>query len=129
MVLIGTWNPENLHRPGGPYGPPDRAAYEAKLDAIAAVVDRLGPDLLGVQEICDSGALADMVTRLGELLGSWQTALSSHPDSRGIRVSFLSRLPLTVAADTDDFPAPLRHVQEQDYGLAANRMGRGAPAA
>jgi len=30
MVVIATWNLENLFRPGGD-GPPDEAAYQAKL--------------------------------------------------------------------------------------------------
>ncbi|WP_419994610.1 endonuclease/exonuclease/phosphatase family protein [Streptomyces boninensis] len=130
MALIGTWNLENLYRPGGPFGPPDKAAYEAKLDAIAAVVDRLRPDILAVQEVGDPGALADLATHLGtgDPPGSWHTALSAHPDSRGIRVGFLSRLPLAVVADTDAFPPPLHRVQVQDFGPAAESMGRGALA-
>jgi hypothetical protein len=34
MVVIGTWNLENLFRPGGD-GPPDQAAYD-----IARAVDK-----------------------------------------------------------------------------------------
>ncbi|NGN69011.1 endonuclease [Streptomyces sp. A7024] len=132
-MLIGTWNLENLYRPGGEFGPPDKAAYEAKLDAIAAVVDRLRPDLLAVQEVGDPGALADLATHLGtgDAPGqpdTWHTALSAHADARGIRVGFLSRLPLTVVADTDAYPAPLHRVQVQDFGAPAVRMGRGALA-
>jgi exonuclease III len=44
MAVTGTWNLENLYRPGGAFGPPDQTMYEAKLAAIAAVVERLASD-------------------------------------------------------------------------------------
>ncbi|NBM17941.1 endonuclease/exonuclease/phosphatase family protein [Streptomyces sp. GC420] len=124
-MLIGTWNLENLYRPGGEYGPRDEAAYEAKLASLAAVVDRLAPDLLGVQEVGEPEALDDLVQRLG---GGWHTALSSLPDGRGIRVGFLARTPLEVIADRDGFPARLRPVQSDDGPATTDRMGRGALA-
>lgn len=37
-MLLGTWNLENLYRPGSPYGPQDEAGYESKLAALAAVI-------------------------------------------------------------------------------------------
>ena len=30
MVVVGTWNLENLYRPGSQFGPTDQAAYGAK---------------------------------------------------------------------------------------------------
>ena len=126
MAVIGTWNLENLYRPGGEFGPPDEQTYDAKLDAIAAVIDDLAPDLLGVQEVGDPQALTDLAARLAG--GPWHTAVSGHPDSRGIRVGFLSRLPLTVLADTDALPPELLPVQVDDTLPAADRMGRGALA-
>lgn len=126
MAVIGTWNLENLYRPGGEFGPPDEQTYDAKLDAIAAVIDDLAPDLLGVQEVGDPQALSDLAARLDG--GPWHTAVSGHPDSRGIRVGFLSRLPLTVLADTDALPPGLLPVQVDDTLPAADRMGRGALA-
>jgi hypothetical protein len=41
MVVVGTWNLENLFRPGSEFGPSDEPAYEAKLAALAGVIDRL----------------------------------------------------------------------------------------
>ncbi len=131
-VVIGTWNVENLCRPLAPGSPPsgrcaakDPAAYEAKLEGLAATVDRLAPDLLGVQEVGGPEALADLVERLD---GAWHTALSKHADRRGIRVGFLSRRPLTVTEDRTAFPEHLPRVQVEDDGTTIKRMGRGALA-
>ncbi|MET9389267.1 endonuclease/exonuclease/phosphatase family protein [Streptomyces sp. NPDC006624] len=121
-MLLGTWNLENLYRPGGPYGPEDQAAYEAKLAALAAVITELDPALLGVQEVGDPEALEDLA---GMLDDDWHLALSAHPDSRGIRVGFLSRTELSVVADSMAFPDPLRPVQADDEGATAARAGRG----
>ncbi|MFF5493099.1 endonuclease/exonuclease/phosphatase family protein [Streptomyces aquilus] len=121
-MLIGTWNLENLYRPGGPFGPADKAAYETKLAALAGTITELGPTLLGVQEVGEPEALGDLV---GMLEGDWHTALSSHPDGRGIRVGFLSRVPLEVLSDTNAFPARLRPVQVDDEGGVATEAGRG----
>ncbi|MFD6905522.1 endonuclease/exonuclease/phosphatase family protein [Streptomyces sp. NPDC060077] len=121
-MLLGTWNLENLYRPGGPFGPEDEAAYESKLAALAAVVTELDPVLLGVQEVGDPRALEDLA---GLLDDDWHIALSEHADGRGIRVGFLSRTEPTVVADTAAFPAKLRPVQADDAGPAAGEAGRG----
>jgi endonuclease/exonuclease/phosphatase family protein len=76
MVVVGTWNLENLFRPGGNGAPSNDAAYQAKLDTLAAVINRLAPDVLAVQEVGDPEALADLA---GKLNGSWHTELSTLP--------------------------------------------------
>ncbi|WP_405737995.1 endonuclease/exonuclease/phosphatase family protein [Streptomyces sp. NBC_00028] len=121
-MLIGTWNLENLYRPGGPFGPADKTAYETKLAALATTITELDPTLLGVQEVGDPEALRDLAGMVG---GGWHAALSQHPDSRGIRVGFLSRTPLTVLSDTAAFPPRLRPVQADDEGGAVAEAGRG----
>lgn len=121
-MLLGTWNLENLYRPGGESGPRDKAAYETKLAALAAVVTELNPGLLGVQEVGEPEALRDLI---GMLDGNWHVALSEHADGRGIRVGFLSRTPLEVLHDTNAFPARLRPVQVDDAGGTAAEAGRG----
>ncbi|MEV5267468.1 endonuclease/exonuclease/phosphatase family protein [Streptomyces werraensis] len=121
-MLLGTWNLENLYRPGGPYGPDDEAAYASKLAALAAVITELDPGLLGVQEVGDPGALEDLA---GMLDDDWHVALSSHADSRGTRVGFLSRTELTVVADTAAFPPRMLPVQADDTGLTVSQAGRG----
>ncbi|WP_438829228.1 endonuclease/exonuclease/phosphatase family protein [Streptomyces adonidis] len=121
-MIVATWNLENLYRPGGPFGPKDEAAYEAKLAALAAVITELDPALLAVQEVGDVEALHDLI----DLLGSgWSLATSRLPDSRGIRVGFLGRLAFEVLADTNAFPEKLRPVQVDDSGLEVSVTGRG----
>ncbi|KUL20498.1 endonuclease/exonuclease/phosphatase family protein [Streptomyces regalis] len=121
-MLLGTWNLENLYRPGGEFGPKDKAAYETKLAALAAVVTELDPALLGVQEVGEPEALRDLV---GMLAGDWHVALSEHADGRGIRVGFLSRTKLRVLHDTNAFPAKLLPVQAADEGVTVSAAGRG----
>ena len=121
-MLLGTWNLENLFRPGGPSGPKDKATYETKLASLAAVITELDPVLLGVQEVGDPAALDDLA---GMLDGEWHTATSAHPDVRGIRVGFLSRTEPRVVADTNTFPAHLRPVQSDDSGAEEPNAGRG----
>ncbi|WAU80308.1 endonuclease/exonuclease/phosphatase family protein [Streptomyces sp. Qhu-G9] len=121
-MLLGTWNLENLYRPGGAFGPRTEAAYKAKLTSLAAVVRELDPTLLGVQEVGDPEALEDLA---GMLDGDWHIVLSEHPDSRGIRVGFLSRTAPRTITDTNDFPPPLRAVQGDDDGEPVPRTGRG----
>ncbi|MFJ3896530.1 endonuclease/exonuclease/phosphatase family protein [Streptomyces sp. NPDC090083] len=121
-MLLGTWNLENLYRPGGPSGPKDKATYETKLASLAAVITELDPVLLGVQEVGDPAALDDLA---GLLDGEWHTAVSTRPDVRGIRVGFLSRTEPRVVADTNAFPAQLRPVQSDDSGAEEPGAGRG----
>ncbi|ALV36363.1 endonuclease/exonuclease/phosphatase family protein [Streptomyces sp. CdTB01] len=121
-MLLGTWNLENLFRPGDPGGPPDEATYRTKLAALAAVVTELDPALLGVQEVGDPDALQDLLDLVG---GDWHTALSKHEDGRHIRVGVISRAPLRVLADTNAFPPGLHPVQVNDSGTELSAAGRG----
>ncbi|MEV4740924.1 endonuclease/exonuclease/phosphatase family protein [Streptomyces sp. NPDC049555] len=128
-MVIGTWNLQNLSRPGaGPGTPKDEAAYEAKLDGLASTVNRLDPVLLGVQEVLDPKALDDLVERLD---GHWHVLLSEHPDRaphHPIRVGFLSRRPMKRLADATAFPKRLLPVQSGDDGGTIHAMGRGVLA-
>ena len=74
---------------GGPGTPQE---YAAKVDGLAATITKLAPDVLAVQEVGSPDALEDLVAKLGE---GWHHALAD-PDRRGIRVGFLSRLPITT---------------------------------
>ncbi|WP_214415950.1 endonuclease/exonuclease/phosphatase family protein [Sphaerisporangium fuscum] len=122
MVVVGTWNLENLYRPGGEYGPRDAAAYQAKIKAMAGTIAGIAPDVLGVQEVGQPEALADLV---GALDGEWHSALSAYPDARGIRTGVISRLPITTLEDVTTFAAPLAAVQCADDGPATDQTSRG----
>lgn len=125
MTVVATWNVENLFRPGGEFGPKDQPTYEEKLASLAATIRHIAPDVLGLQEVGDPDALADLVALLGD---GWHSALSKqfgaeHP----IRVGFLSRHPLEVVADVADFPEALGPLNaDDDKTRRTNAMGRGA---
>ncbi|MEV6621575.1 endonuclease/exonuclease/phosphatase family protein [Amycolatopsis sp. NPDC051106] len=123
MVVVGTWNLENLFRPGGD-GPPDQAAYDAKLEALRSTITVADPDVLAVQEVGDPAALDELAAHLP---GKWTATVSQYPDTRGIRVGFLSRLPLTVLADSMTLPPELAPVQVADPpAKPSSQLGRGA---
>ena len=78
VVRIGTWNLENLFRPG-PAGPSTDAVYQAKLDKLAATITALAPDVLAVQEVGDPAALADLAARVG---GGWHVETAGSGRAR-----------------------------------------------
>jgi len=100
VITIGTWNLENLFRPGDDAGPQLQAAHQAKLTALAGTITELAPDVLAVQEVGDPEALANLAERL---VGTWHIALA-NPDGPGIRVGILSCLPLSNIEQVVDFP-------------------------
>jgi endonuclease/exonuclease/phosphatase family metal-dependent hydrolase len=89
------------------------------------VINAQTPDVLGVQEVGDPDALADLVALLE---GDWHQRVSAHPDGRGIRVACLSRHPITGHTDVVAFPPPLEPVQTSDQAATEKTMGRGALA-
>ena len=80
------------------------------------------PDVLAVQEVGDVDALTDLADRAG---GGWHVE-TAEPDRRGIRVGFMSRLPLTEVRQVRAFPAGLRPIQVNDTTTPATEMGRAA---
>lgn len=123
MTRIGTWNLQNLFRPGGGSGSPDdEDAYTAKLDALARTISQLDPDVLAIQEVGDAAALQGLAARL---TGNWHTALAD-PDTRGIRVGVLSRRVLTEVEQVRAFPDLLGPVQVDDDGTTIIELGRPA---
>jgi endonuclease/exonuclease/phosphatase family metal-dependent hydrolase len=122
VVIVATWNVENLFRPGGEYGPTTEAAYDAKLDSLSATIATMNPDVLALQEVGDPGALDDLIGRVG---GDWEVRLSDLPDDRGIRVGFISRLAIGATEPVDEFPAGVDPVQTDDLGTVMSTMGRG----
>jgi endonuclease/exonuclease/phosphatase family metal-dependent hydrolase len=126
-VWIGTWNLENLFRPGSEFGPQRQEDYEAKLQTLAQTINAATPDVLAVQEVGEEEALADLVKLLD---GAWNIELSQHFDkNHPIRVGFLSRHPMTATHDVFELPSPLRPPQAGDAdGEVTTQMGRGALA-
>lgn len=118
MATIGTWNLENLFRPGQDDGPRSDEAYQAKLDALAETITAIEPDVLGVQEVGQPEALDELAVRAG---GRWHVELA-EPDGRGIRVGFLSRLPLTDPEQVSIFPEPLSSCGIQSTPLQATPL-------
>lgn len=106
-----TWNVQNLFTPGDADGPDSQAAYDAKVASLAAVIDTRNPDVLALQEVGSAAALADLQAALTRPLPH---AAAARPDPRGIRVAFLSKLPLGDIAEFETLPAPLRPVQARD---------------
>jgi predicted extracellular nuclease len=127
MFKVMTWNVENLFKAGTPSGPPTEAAYDAKLQGLAATINAEAPDALAVQEIGDPAALDDLVQRLQ---GTWHRRVSQHPDQpiHPIRVAWLTRRAITASEDILQFPPHLRPVQINDDGDPIGAMGRGAVA-
>lgn len=125
MVVVATWNVENLYRPGTEFGPPDEETYRRKLSALAATIVSIRPDVIGLQEVGSEAALGDLVELLSAELGPLRQVCSDEPDGRGIRVAVLSRFDVVGTRNWSAFPRPLRPVQVTDDS-AADRMGRGA---
>jgi endonuclease/exonuclease/phosphatase family metal-dependent hydrolase len=125
VFKVMTWNVENLFRPGEAGGPSAASVYDAKLKGLARVINDQQPDALALQEVGDPAALDDVVELLN---GTWQRQISTHPDSRGIRVAWLATRPIAGPAQVVDFPPRLWPVHVDDAGTTLAKMGRGALA-
>ncbi|MGV9764777.1 endonuclease/exonuclease/phosphatase family protein [Micromonospora tulbaghiae] len=121
-LIVMTWNVENLFPPEDT----DTSAadtYTAKLTYLAALIAGTGADVVALQEIGSLRAAQDLLAALGE---PWQAVVSSHPDSRGIRVAVLARHPLTEEAQILALPpSGLPAVPDVD-GDTLTHLGRGA---
>jgi len=126
VVVVITWNVENLFSPGADGSAPTTAeAYARKLDALAETITASASDVVALQEVGDAGALGDLVDRLD---GQWHTELSNAPDGRGIAVAFVSRLAMTDRQDVVALPDDLAGGRTDDAGGTLTRLGRGALA-
>jgi endonuclease/exonuclease/phosphatase family metal-dependent hydrolase len=121
---IMTWNLENLFLPGHVSGPKSTSAYYSKLNNLARTILAINPDVIGLQEVGDPSALAHLQGRLNDRYP--YVRLSRFPDGRGIRVGYLSRLPLLQAADYDTYPpGSITNISDVS-GNPMQDMGRGA---
>ena len=126
-----TWNLQNLFAAGTEDGPPTPEAFDAKLASLAEVLDAQRPDVAALQELGPPEVLAQLQDRLAHQLPHQQ--LSAHPDGRGIRVGFLSRLPFLDSVQLHPLAIGLAPVQVGDDDqnpatppAATTTMGRGA---
>ena len=113
-LTVMTWNVQNLFPPGTPDGPATEEEYEAKLAALAGVIDDVGPDVLALQEVGDPSVLADLDDACVTPLGHRAVGV---PDDRGIRVALLSGRKLSNHQDIRTFPAGLVPIQVADVGV------------
>jgi endonuclease/exonuclease/phosphatase family metal-dependent hydrolase len=96
---VTSWNLENLFRPTDAS---DQPAYDQKLQQTANIILKLAPDVLAMQEVGNPEALTDLQAALENQYP--HQAISSFPDRRGIRVGYLSKLPIDQPLDLQDFP-------------------------
>jgi hypothetical protein len=99
-----TWDVQNLFAAGTKDGPPTQEAFDAKLRSLAEVLDAQQPDVAALQELGPPEVLAQLQDQLDHKLPHRQ--VREHPDGRGIRVGFLSRLPLQTRCSWTPSPPP-----------------------
>lgn len=121
---VMTWNVENLFPPGHTPGPETDAIFTRKLRNLAATIGMVAPDVVAVQEIGDPASFAALQQQLN---GCYPHAhVSEHPDRRGIRVGFLSRLPLGAVDELFEVPADALRTVPDGQGAPITTLGRGA---
>lgn len=125
---VTTWNLENLFRNGHEFGPGTAEEYDAKLHSLAQTILSLDPDVLAVQEVGGPEPLADL---LALLEGRYPHALlSSHPDPRGIRVGYISKLAIERSEEIITFPnnglTKVAGTDGQGRTQEITNLGRGA---
>jgi endonuclease/exonuclease/phosphatase family metal-dependent hydrolase len=125
VFKVMTWNLENLFSPSDPR---EVQEYQEKLQTLATVILNLDADVIGLQEVGGTEPLQDLLDLLGG--GYPHHQLSTEPDSRGIRVGFISKLPIQDSEEIVDFlPLGLASVPGQDNRgkpLEIKRLSRGA---
>lgn len=127
-LRVMTWNVENLFRPMPGSAQDEQRRYERKLALLATVITQADPDVVALQEVGGEEPLFDLQEALGAAY--LHRASSAFPDSRGIRVAFLSKLAIHDRIDIVDFP-PGPALAIQDFAPAGGtmpviRLGRGA---
>ena len=105
-LRVMTWNVKNLFNDVidspevlGDETVVSTADYQAKLDALASVIDKWKPDIASLQEVENKATLDDLAAKL---TGYDHTSLLTGNDPRGIDVGFLSKLPIDRAETHED---------------------------
>jgi endonuclease/exonuclease/phosphatase family metal-dependent hydrolase len=113
-LTVMTWNVQNLLPVGHDDGPATDGEYQAKLAALAGVIDKVEPDVLALQEVGPEEVLADLN---GACRIDFDNRLVGRPDRRGIRVALMSPRRLTNRLDIQAFPDGVLPVQSRDVGF------------
>lgn len=128
---VMTWNIENLFRPQDLSKSVSTAAktkYKKKLETLAKTILKLEPDVLALQEVGSPEALNDLNALLEKRYP--HTQLSTFPDSRGIRVAFLSKLAFEEFEDISAFPSAglpaVIGIDHEGKPTSLTSLGRGA---
>jgi endonuclease/exonuclease/phosphatase family metal-dependent hydrolase len=131
---VMTWNVENLFPPGHQISAKKKvqqADYDEKLAYLAHIIaEVVKPDVVALQEIGGAGAddTKSFDDLQSKLLPDYRFgALSGNPDQRGIRVGFLSKVPILEQHNLSDFASgELSWVPNWYPRPPIVRMGRGA---
>lgn len=127
-LTVMTWNLENLFQFGDKDGPKTQEEYQQKLESLATVILQLDPDVLGFQEVGSPEALSALIDLLEKRYPYYQ--LSEHPDTRGIRVGFLSKLEIKEHEEIVNFPPnglpTVPGIDSKGNLTSVTRLSRGA---
>jgi endonuclease/exonuclease/phosphatase family metal-dependent hydrolase len=128
IFKIMTWNLENLFKFGDKGGPKTEAEYQQKLLSLASVILEIAPDVLALQEIGNPEAFKDLIDLLQNKYPHFQ--LSTHTDTRHIRVGFLSKLNIKAHEEIVDFPqtglSSVPGIDSKGKPIEVTKLGRGA---
>lgn len=125
---VMTWNLENLFSPPPSATTAERQDYDEKLLTLANAILQLDADIVGMQEIGNPQAFDDLRERLDGRYPHHH--LSTAPDSRGIRVGFLSKLAIEESEEIIDFPteglSSVPGLDNRGNPVDVTRLSRGA---
>lgn len=110
-LTVMTWNVQNLLPVGHEDGPATAGEYQAKLAALATIIDVVEPDVLALQEVGPAEILADLNDACAI---DFDHRLVGTPDPRGIRVALMSPRRLSNRTDITGYPTGLLPVQSKD---------------
>lgn len=124
-LTVMTWNVENLFPVGNEYGPETQEIYNTKLAYLAQKISEdIGADVVALQEIGSPDTFNDLRDELGASYPHGQ--LSTNEDHRGIRVAFISKLPISNVEEYSVFPPDSLIGIPNGEGGTLTKMGRGA---
>jgi hypothetical protein len=114
-LRVMTWNVQNLLPAGQGDGPATQQEYDAKVAALAEVIDAVEPDVLALQEVGPGQVLADLDAACSI---EFDHRLAGVPDGRGIRVALLSPRRLSNRVHLMTYPQGVVPVQVRDLIFA-----------